>query len=275
MLPSDYRPNIRLSSFTNAHLSNLDILCSSRIVLVCGKPSMTLTSEPAQSMFIYSHGCGVMDIFCTTDGDQWNKLDQVIPRLKPRLPPGTLIWGQPFCEYAVKKGLRKHGLFIYDVVCIYGRDCRKLAYRKRMELAQQMTNVINFPDMTSSNVRVPPFLRLTELVDYVKKLPLLSCKDSHTPVQMHRLPDDFTFQPHSLLLVQHMTDNWMEEISRSTGKLYYFNRLKSESTFDLPESEHLSFTETQYIKLPWTTDQKCCPSVNTLVQHLEGKRNPC
>ncbi|KAK4469623.1 hypothetical protein MN116_006609 [Schistosoma mekongi] len=275
MLPSDYRPNMRLSSFTNTHLNNLDILCSNRIVLVCGKPSITSTSEPAQSMFIYSHGCGVMDTFCTTDGDQWNRLDQVIPMLKPRIPPGTLIWGQPFCEYAVKNGLRKHGLFIYDVICIYGRDCRKLAYRKRMELARQMTNVINFPDMTSSNVRVPPFLRLPDLVDYVKKLPLLSCKDSHTPVQMHCLPDGFTFQPHSLLLVQHMTDNWMEEISRSTGKLYYFNRLKSESTFDLPESEHLSFTETQYIKLPWTTDQKYCPSVNTLVQCLERKKNPC
>ncbi|VDP67984.1 unnamed protein product [Schistosoma mattheei] len=111
-----------------------------------------------------------------------------------------------------------------------------------MELAEQMTNVINFPDMTSSNVRVPPFLKLSEIVDYVKKLPLLPCKDSPTLVPMHCLPDGFTFQPHSLLLVQHMTDNWTEEISRSTGKVYYFNRVKSESTFDLPESEHLSFT---------------------------------
>ncbi|VDO89662.1 unnamed protein product [Schistosoma mattheei] len=39
-----------------------------------------------------------------------------------------------------------------------------------MELAEQMTNVINFPDMTSSNVRVPPFLKLSEIVDYVKKV---------------------------------------------------------------------------------------------------------
>uniref|UniRef100_A0A5K4F8I5 Cap-specific mRNA (nucleoside-2'-O-)-methyltransferase 1 n=1 Tax=Schistosoma mansoni TaxID=6183 RepID=A0A5K4F8I5_SCHMA len=173
-----------------------------------------------------------------------------------------------------QNGLRKHGLFIYDVVCIYGRDCRKLPYRKRMELAEQMTNIINFPDMTSSNVRVPPFLRLSELVNYVKKLPLLPCKDSPTLVPMHCLPDGFTFQPHSLLLVQHMTDNWTEEISRSTGKLYYFNRLKSESTFDLPESEHLSFTETHFTKLPWITEQKYCPSVTTLIQYLEKMSDP-
>ncbi|XP_018650618.1 hypothetical protein Smp_122730 [Schistosoma mansoni] len=167
-LPSDYRPNIRLTPFTNANVNNLDILYHSRIALVCGNPSITSTSEPAQPMFIYSHGSAVTDTYCTVDGDQWNRLDQMIPRLNPRLPPSTLIWGQPFYEYAVKNGLRKHGLFIYDVVCIYGRDCRKLPYRKR--------------------------------------LPLLPCKDSPTLVPMHCLPDGFTFQPHSLLLVQHMTD---------------------------------------------------------------------
>ncbi|CAH8501836.1 unnamed protein product [Schistosoma haematobium] len=273
-LPSEYRANIRLTPFTNANLNNLDILYHSRIALVCGNPSITSTSEPAQAMFIYSHGSAVADTYCTVDGDQWNRLDQVIPRLNPRLPPSTLIWGQPFYEYAVKNGLRKHGLFIYDVVCIYGRDCRKLPYRKRMELAEQMTNVINFPDMTSSNVRVPPFLKLSEIVDYVKKLPLLPCKDSPTLVPMHCLSDGFTFQPHSLLLVQHMTDNWTEEISRSTGKVYYFNRVKSESTFDLPESEHLSFTDTLYTKLPWITEQKYYPSVTTLVQYLEKMSDP-
>ncbi|CAH8287046.1 unnamed protein product, partial [Schistosoma turkestanicum] len=243
MLPSEYRPNIRLTQFTHAHLNHLDTLRDSRIVLICGNPSIASNSEPAQSMFIYSRGFGTINTFCTTDGDQWNSLDQVIPRLKPRLPPGTLIWGQPFYEYSVKNGLRKLSLFIYDVVCIYGLDCRKLSYRKRMKLAEQMTNVINYPDMMdSSNVRVPPFLRFSELVDYVKKLPLLPCKDAPTTVPMHCLSDGYTFQPCSLLLVQHMKDHWMEVVSRSTGKLYYFNRLKSESTFDLPESEHLSFT---------------------------------
>ncbi|VDQ02854.1 unnamed protein product [Trichobilharzia regenti] len=42
------------------------------------------------------------DIFCASDCDQWERLDQVLPRLKPRLPPGTLVWGQPVNEYAVK-----------------------------------------------------------------------------------------------------------------------------------------------------------------------------
>ncbi|VDP98667.1 unnamed protein product [Trichobilharzia regenti] len=82
-------------------------------------------------------------------------------------------------------------MFIYDVVCIYGRDCRKLPYKMRMKLAEQMTSIINFPDMHSSNVRVPPILKLSEL-------------DSPVPVPMHRLPDGFAFQPNSVLLVQHM-----------------------------------------------------------------------
>uniref|UniRef100_A0A095A406 Cap-specific mRNA (nucleoside-2'-O-)-methyltransferase 1 n=1 Tax=Schistosoma haematobium TaxID=6185 RepID=A0A095A406_SCHHA len=239
-LPSEYRANIRLTPFTNANLNNLDILYHSRIALVCGNPSITSTSEPAQTMFIYSHGSAVTDTYCTVDGDQWNRLDQVIPRLNPRLPPSTLIWGQPFYEYAVK--------FTF-LICLSILTSEQLIFALHtemitiaMELAEQMTNVINFPDMTSSNVRVPPFLKLSEIVDYVKKLPLLPCKDSPTLVPMHCLSDGFTFQPHSLLLVQHMTDNWTEEISRSTGKVYYFNRVKSESTFDLPESEHLSFT---------------------------------
>ncbi|CAH8837433.1 unnamed protein product [Trichobilharzia szidati] len=204
MLPSDYRPNIRLTPFTKAHLNNLDSLNGSRIALICGNPSLMSTSEPAKSMFIYSRGSGAMDIFCTTDGDQWERLDQVLPRLKPRLPPGTLVWGQPVNEYAVKSGLRKPALFIYDVVCIYGRDCRNLPYKTRMKLAEQMTSIINFPDMDSSNVRVPPLLKLSELGDYKKKLPILPCKDSPVPVPMHRLPDGFTFQPNSVLLVQHM-----------------------------------------------------------------------
>ncbi|CAH8500750.1 unnamed protein product [Heterobilharzia americana] len=275
MLPSEYRPNIRLTSFNNTHFSNLDALIGSRIALVCGNPSLTSTSEPAQSMFIYSRGSGVMDIFCTTDGDRWNRLDQVIPRLKPRLPPGTLVWGQPVYEYVVKNGLRKHALFIYDVVCIYGRDCRKLAYRKRMQLAEQMANIVNYPDMTASNVRVPPFIKLSELGDYIKKLPLLPCKDSPTLVPMHCLPNGFTFQPHSLLLVQHMAENWVEAVSRSTGKVYYFNRSTSESTFSLPKSEQLTFTDTYYIKLLWKSEQKYCPTVMTLVQYLEQMTNIC
>ncbi|CAH8293972.1 unnamed protein product, partial [Schistosoma turkestanicum] len=102
MLPSEYRPNIRLTQFTHAHLHHLDTLRDSRIVLICGNPSIAYNSEPAQSMFIYSRGFGTINTYCTTDGDQWNNLDQVIPRLKPRLPPGTLIWGQPFYEYSVK-----------------------------------------------------------------------------------------------------------------------------------------------------------------------------
>lgn len=58
-LPSEYRANIRLTPFTNANLNNLDILYHSRIALVCGNPSITSTSEPAQTMFIYSHGSAV------------------------------------------------------------------------------------------------------------------------------------------------------------------------------------------------------------------------
>ncbi|CAH8537910.1 unnamed protein product [Schistosoma rodhaini] len=190
-LPSGYRANICLTPFNNANINNLDILYHSRIALVCCNPSITSTSEPAQPMFIYSHGSA------------------------------------------------------FTV------------------------------EMTSSNVRVPPFLNFSELVNYVKKLPLLPCKDSPTLVPMHCLPDSFTFQPHSLLLVQHMKgNNWTEEISRSTGKLYYFNRLKSESTFDSPESEHLSFTETHFTKLPWITEQKYCSSVTTLIQYLEKMSDP-
>ncbi|CAH8472967.1 unnamed protein product [Schistosoma turkestanicum] len=66
----------------------------------------------------------------------------------------------------------------------------------------------------------------------------------------------------------------MEVVSRSTGKLYYFNRLKSESTFDLPESEHLSFTETYYTKLPWKAEHNHYPSVVTLLPYLEKINNP-
>ncbi|CAH8500910.1 unnamed protein product [Schistosoma rodhaini] len=55
-LPSGYRANICLTPFNNANINNLDILYHSRIALVCCNPSITSTSEPAQPMFIYSHG---------------------------------------------------------------------------------------------------------------------------------------------------------------------------------------------------------------------------
>ena len=44
---------------------------------------------------------------------------------------------------------------------------------------------------------------------------------------------------HIFISFRLLTDDWTVEISRSTENLYYFNRLKSESTFDVPKSEQL------------------------------------
>ncbi|VDP89107.1 unnamed protein product [Echinostoma caproni] len=154
MLPKDYYCQYRTERFNNRHLAMLDYLIESRIALVCGSPSMFTATGPSEPMLIYSRGRNgnyyVVHIlaniclsltpilfirshekFVSVDGDDWKPLEQITQHCCPRLPPGTLLWGQSTCEYLAKNGMRRHALYVFDVVCIYGYDCRKLSYRER------------------------------------------------------------------------------------------------------------------------------------------------
>ncbi|GAA56816.1 cap-specific mRNA (nucleoside-2'-O-)-methyltransferase 1, partial [Clonorchis sinensis] len=105
-----------------------------------------------------------------------------------------------------ENGRRKYALMIFDVVCIYGQDCRHLPFTER--------------------------------------LPFLPCKDApnHVPMNVH--PDGIAFQPHSLLLVRHLAEPWSEAVSRTSGHTYYFNRTTYESTFELPPNQQYPFKST-------------------------------
>ncbi|KAF5403251.1 Ribosomal RNA large subunit methyltransferase J, partial [Paragonimus heterotremus] len=269
MLPKEYCPNPRVRSCSEASLSQLDYFIPSRIALVCAAPSMSASSELSQPMLIYSRGSHHGDIHCTIDGDHWTRLDQMFPLLKPRLPAGTLVWGQSTYEYAPKNGRRRYALMIFDVACIYGRDCYQLPYRKRMELAERMVDVVNFPGMYTSYLRVAPLIRMQGLPAFIDTLPVLPCKDAAGPVRMYVHPDGMAFQPHSVLLLRHLVEPWTEALSRSTGRIYYFNHSTTESTFDLPISQHCSFTQTQFIRVPCTSTHPQETNVAKLVQLIE------
>ncbi|TGZ70738.1 hypothetical protein CRM22_003024 [Opisthorchis felineus] len=268
MLPSEYYANTRVETFTEVNLANLDILIDSRVAIVCATP-YTTTSAPSQPMMIYSRSSRNSDIHCTTDGGQWTRLDQVAQHLRPRLPPGTLVWGQPTYEYVTKNGRRKYALMIFDVACIYGQDCRHLPFTERMQLARRMADVVNFPGMDASYVRVAPLVRLRNLPSYVKGLPYLPCKDApnHVPMNVH--PDGIAFQPHSLLLVRHLAEPWSEAVSRTSGHTYYFNRTTCESTFELPPNQQYPFSQTQFARVPWVAGRPHEVSVQRLVQSIE------
>ncbi|KAF8564046.1 hypothetical protein P879_04486 [Paragonimus westermani] len=269
MLPKDYCPNVRVKSCSEASLSQLDYFIPSRLALVCAAPSMSASSELSQPMLIYSRGSQHGDIHCTIDGDHWTRLDQVFPLLKPRLPAGTLVWGQSTYEYAPKNGRRRYALMIFDVACIYGRDCYQLPYRKRIELAERMIDVVNFPGMYTSYLRVAPLVRMQCLPAFIENLPVLPCKDAAGPVRMYVHPDGMAFQPHCVLLLKHLMEPWTEVLSRSTGMIYYFNHSTTESIFDLPVNQHCSFTQTQFIRVPCASTHPQETNVAKLVQLIE------
>ncbi|TGZ70739.1 hypothetical protein CRM22_003024 [Opisthorchis felineus] len=166
-------------------------------------------------------------------------------------------------------GRRKYALMIFDVACIYGQDCRHLPFTERMQLARRMADVVNFPGMDASYVRVAPLVRLRNLPSYVKGLPYLPCKDApnHVPMNVH--PDGIAFQPHSLLLVRHLAEPWSEAVSRTSGHTYYFNRTTCESTFELPPNQQYPFSQTQFARVPWVAGRPHEVSVQRLVQSIE------
>ncbi|CAH8612671.1 unnamed protein product [Dicrocoelium dendriticum] len=268
-VPIELCPSNRMRFFSSTDLERIGYIMSSRITLLLASPSKLASSELSSSMLIYSRGSHTSDIHCTIDGTQWERLDQMIPYLKPRLPAGTLVWGQPTFEYHRKNGRRKHALTVLDAACIYGQDCRHLPYRKRMELSERMAEVVNFPGMFQSSVRVPPMMPLQDLPACSKKLPLLTCKDAPGTIPMYLYSDGYAFQPHSVLLVEHLAGDWGEAVSRSNGQIYYFNPQLSDSTFELPKDQHLAFTQTQFVKVPWVVDGQRHVSVQQLIQSLE------
>nr|CAH8863181.1 unnamed protein product [Trichobilharzia regenti] len=207
-LPAEYHPSMRLTSLrkTDDIMNKLMSFTGRRIGLVCGSPSLTSTGAPAQPMLIFSRGrknYPKVEI-CTVDGHECANLRELIPGLQPRLPNATLVWGQAINEISLKTGSEKPALFVYDVLWICGRDCRQMGYRNRMKLAERMVNVVNFPDMKASNIRVPPLMNLSRLEDYMNRLRLVLTGKSGKLVPMHCFPDGFAFQPHSLLLVEHL-----------------------------------------------------------------------
>ncbi|CAH8837425.1 unnamed protein product [Trichobilharzia szidati] len=272
-LPAQYHPSMRLTSLRKTHdiMNRLMSFTGRRIGLVCGSPSLTSTGAPAQPMLIFSNGRKHRPQLekCTVDGYQWANLSEMIPGLQPRLPAATVVWGQAINEICLKTGSEKPALFVYDVLCIYGRDCRRLGYRNRMKLAERMANVVNFPDMEASNIRTAPLVNLSRLEDYMNGLRLFPIRNSGQHVPMHCFPDGFAFQPHSLLLVEHLKKNWLETVNQNTGKLQYFNRLTLECTSHLPDSEQLTFAETQYTQLPVKAEDESCTDVMAFVGQIE------
>nr|CAH8847081.1 unnamed protein product [Trichobilharzia regenti] len=228
-LPREYCPHTRLTSINKKDINDQKDWNGHHIGLVSAQP-----------MLIYSRGSRNEDKLCTTDGDTWETLNEVIPDLQPRLPAGTLIWGRATNEYCSKTGLRKHALFVYDVLCIYGRDCRQLGYKERMKAVERMVSVVNFPDMKSSNIRVPPFVHLSQLDDYINGLLLFPLEHPQKYVRMHCFSDGFMFQPHCLLLVKHLKGELSKSVNRRTGELMDLSKNAIKSASDLPESgEHL------------------------------------
>lgn len=268
-LPPDFCPGNRMSFVPSVHVDEISHLVRSRIALLCASPLKLASHELSSPMLIYSRGSHTSDIHFTTDGTYWERLDEVLPHLKPRLPAGTLIWGQPSCEYSTKNGSRKPALTVLDAACIYGYDCCSLPYRKRMELVERMTEVVNFPGMSPSSIRVPPMMLLSDLPNCVNELPLHTCKDAHGTVPMHLYPDGYTFRPHSVFLVEHLAGDWAEILSRSTGQIYYFSRHLSDCTFKLPENQHFTFTQTRFVNIPWIADSQHPISVQQLIQSVE------
>ncbi|TPP62760.1 Cap-specific mRNA (Nucleoside-2'-O-)-methyltransferase 1 [Fasciola gigantica] len=269
MLPKEYMCQWRTDWCTSHHLSEIDRLVDSRIVLVCGTPSMSAGSIPSKPMLIYSRGRHDTDKYVTLDGEEWTQMKDVVPLCQPPLPPGTLIWGQATYEYVAKNGRRRYALHIIDVVAVYGYDCRNLPYRQRMNVAQRMCEVVNFPGMQASCLRVPPMLAFHELPSYVHQLPLLQCKDASGDVPMHRLPDGMLFRPNNILLVKHLAEPWTEAVSRTSGQIYYFNPQKSTSTFSIPADQFLSFTQTHFLQVPWTENQATEINVSHLARTVE------
>ncbi|CAL8091464.1 unnamed protein product [Calicophoron daubneyi] len=269
-VPVQYRPNLREERCTSGHLARIDYLFGSHIVLVTGSPATTACSAAAERMLIYSRG-ERSSIYCTIDGDRWENFDQ--PTQSLRLPPGTLLWGQPTYEYNQKNGSRRRALMVFDIACVYGHDCRFLPYRERMKLAQRMADVVNFPGMRSS-VRVPELRRLKDFPEYVSSLPLLPCKDcSGGNVQMHKYDDGMAFRPDSVLLVNHLAEPWSEEVSRTTGRIYYVKGDFGETTFDIPSDQQFTFVQTRFIVVPWKAQSSYRQvSVNELVEKIKWFR---
>ncbi|CAH8847177.1 unnamed protein product [Trichobilharzia szidati] len=270
-LPREYCPHTRLTSINKKDINDQKDWNGRHIGLVCGKPSLTSLFKAAQPMLVYSRGSRNEDKLCTTDGDTWEILSEVIPDLEPRIPAGTLIWGQATNEYCSKTGLRKHALFVYDVLCIYGRDCRQLGYRQRMKVAERMTSVVNFPDMKSSNIRVPPLVHLSQIDDYINGLLPFPLEHPLKYVRMHCFFDGFMFQPHCLLLVEHIKGEWKESVNQSTGKIMDSSKNVIKSAYDLPGSGEPLFKDTRYMEVPWGEEEAVenCTDVTSLVEHLK------
>ncbi|XP_062521278.1 cap-specific mRNA (nucleoside-2'-O-)-methyltransferase 1-like [Corticium candelabrum] len=194
---------------------------------------------------------------CDESGSRrnWSRM-QELQQLE--LPRKTLLEIDLVKEYqGERKGQKhKHTVYIIDAMVIFGKDVKHKHYRDRLKLARKLANAVNKPTKPSIvTVRVHEVFKLTAIDKLFSRLCSRRVKNRTNPCLAYTVDDRF-FCPKGLFFFKHLSGSWSEQLSRTSGRPYFFNCEQKVSLPEPPPAEALaSYRECLMSRITWTWDE--------------------
>lgn len=188
---------------------------------------------------------------------RWHKLEN----FNLDLPRDTLIEVEIVQELRGEgKGQRKStAVHIVDAVILGGKDVRNLHYHERMTMAGLLVKAVNKPTRPSMvPLRLKQVFRVdsNSLKEIFSKIEMKVVKGkSREPRECFMLKDDRHVLPRGIYFIKRIQEPWTYAHSRSTKRLYFFNKDTNMTTFDCPRDCAASFKSSLGTRYFWPWDQ--------------------
>lgn len=190
---------------------------------------------------------------------RWHKLENC----NLELPRDTLIEVEMVQELRGEgKGQRRVvAVHIVDAVILGGKDVRNMPYQERMAVAGLLVKAVNKPTRREMvPLRLKQIFRLdsSSLKEIFTKIEMKVVKGkSREPRECFMLEDGRHILPKGIFFIKRIQEPWTYAHSRSTKRLYFFNKDTNESKFESPRDSAASFKSslgTRYY-WPWENEE--------------------
>ncbi|XP_028647790.1 LOW QUALITY PROTEIN: cap-specific mRNA (nucleoside-2'-O-)-methyltransferase 1 [Erpetoichthys calabaricus] len=186
---------------------------------------------------------------------RWKKLEN----FKTELPRDTLLSAEIIQELKGEGKAQRRicSIHILDALILNGTDIRDQHFNLRIQMAEKFVKAVSKlsrPDMNP--IRVKDVYRLEEMEKIFVRLEMKLTKSSGgMPRLSYTGRDDRHFLPTGLYIIKTVNDPWTMAYSKTSKRKFFYNKLTTKSTYDMPSDAIASFNSCHFERLFWAWEE--------------------
>ncbi|KAI1280796.1 Cap-specific mRNA (nucleoside-2'-O-)-methyltransferase 1 [Halotydeus destructor] len=248
-----YKPTILTKDLLEGKKKPLEFPLNFKCVVLSGEDVSSNRNIKSDRGFLLGLG-KCQNYYSDGPSSSWKWFDHRLP-----LPSDTLMYTEQVTELrGESKGQKRFtSIHIIDALYLGGTDLRQVDFEERMVLIAKFVKAISKPTEPDIVVpRVKEVYNLTQISDILKnKMDVRECKGGSEKYRLcYDIDADKFLVPCGLLILKTVTDEYICTRSKSSGKLYYFEKKSKKSMFDKPKKAIPSFNDTFECRIFWRWD---------------------